>query len=93
MHYGYTPEQYRRFRSGAWKMLISFGLTYMFFYNGRQNINLVLATMAEALGSTTAAMGIVSSALFWCYAFGQLINGRLGAYFGYKGFMMLALPC
>lgn len=86
--YGYTQAEYTRFRSFAWKMLLSFGLTYLFFYNGRQNINLVLTQMAQELGSTTAAMGVVSSALFWCYAFGQLINGRLGAYFGYKKFMM-----
>lgn len=89
--YGYTPHEYSRFREYAWKMLLSFGLTYMFFYNGRQNINLVLTQMAEGLGSTTAAMGVVSSALFWCYAFGQLINGRLGAYFGYKRFMMFGV--
>ena len=89
--YGYTPEEYARFKEFAWKVLISFGLTYMFFYNGRQNINLVLTQMAEGLGSTTAAMGVVSSALFWCYAFGQLINGRLGAYFGYKKFMMVGI--
>ncbi len=86
--YGYSPSEYSKFREFAWKMLLSFGLTYMFFYNGRQNINLVLSQMAEQLGSTTAAMGVVSSALFWCYAFGQLINGRMGAFFGYKRFMM-----
>ena len=89
--YGYTPSEYARFKEFAWKMLLSFGLTYMFFYNGRQNINLVMTQMAEGLGSTTAAMGVVSSALFWCYAFGQLINGRLGAYFGYKRFMMFGV--
>lgn len=89
--YGYTPAEYSRFKEFAWKMLLSFGLTYMFFYNGRQNINLVLTQMAEELGSSTAAMGAVSSALFWCYAFGQLINGRLGAYFGYKKFMMFGV--
>lgn len=89
--YGYTPAEYSKFKSYAWKMLLSFGLTYMFFYNGRQNINLVLTQMEEGLGSTTAAMGVVSSALFWCYAFGQLINGRLGAYFGYKRFMMFGV--
>ena len=72
-------------------MLLSFGLTYMFFYNGRQNINLVMTQMAEGLGSTTAAMGVVSSALFWCYAFGQLVNGRLGAFFGYKRYMMFGV--
>lgn len=72
-------------------MLLSFGFTYLFFYNGRQNINLVMTQMAEELGSTTAALGVVSSALFWCYAFGQLINGRLGAHFGYKRFMMFGI--
>lgn len=89
--YGYTPEEYAKFKEFAWKVLLSFGLTYMFFYNGRQNINLVLIQMAEGLGSTTAAMGVVSSSLFWCYSFGQLINGRLGAYFGYKRFMMFGI--
>jgi sugar phosphate permease len=72
-------------------MLLSFGITYLFFYNGRQNINLVMTQMAQELGSTTAALGVVSSALFWCYAFGQLINGRLGAFFGYKRFMMFGI--
>lgn len=77
----------------AWLVLLSFGFTYLFFYNGRQNINLVMTQMAEELGSTTAALGAVSSALFWCYAFGQLINGRLGAYFGYKRFMTVGIVC
>lgn len=89
--YGYTQAEYSKFRQYAWKMLMSFGLTYMFFYNGRQNINLVMTQMAEELGSTTAAMGVVSSSLFWCYAFGQLVNGRLGAFFGYKRYMMFGV--
>ena len=89
--YGYNQTDYAKFKKYAWLMLLSFGLTYMFFYNGRQNINLVMTQMAEGLGSTTAAMGVVSSSLFWCYAFGQLINGRLGAFFGYKRFMMFGV--
>jgi len=89
--YGYTAAEYAKFKEFAWKMLLSFGLTYMFFYNGRQNINLVMTQMAEGLGSTTAAMGVVASSLFWCYAFGQLVNGRLGAYFGYKRYMMFGV--
>ncbi len=89
--YGYTKAEYSKFRLHAWLMLLSFGFTYLFFYNGRQNINLVMTQMAEGLGSTTAALGVVTSALFWCYAFGQLISGRLGAYIGYKRFMMLGV--
>ncbi|MBE6688292.1 MAG: MFS transporter [Ruminococcaceae bacterium] len=89
--YGYSQKDYGKFKKYAWLMLLSFGLTYLFFYNGRQNINLVMTQMAEGLGSSTAALGVVSSALFWCYAFGQLINGRLGAFFGYKRFMMIGI--
>ena len=89
--YGYTKDEYAKFKKYAWLMLISFGLTYLFFYNGRQNINLVMDLMKEEFGSTTGAIGVVTSALFWCYAFGQLINGRLGAFFGYKRFMMFGV--
>ena len=88
-----TNRSVSRFSRMAWLVLLSFGFTYLFFYNGRQNINLVMTQMAEELGSTTAAMGVVSSALFWCYAFGQLINGRLGAFFGYKRFMAVGVVC
>ena len=73
----------------AWEMLLSFGIIYLFFYNGRQNISLVMTQMAEDFGTTTTAIGVISSSLFWCYAFGQLVNGRLGAYFGYKKFMVI----
>ena len=90
-NFGYNDADFKKFKRWGWLMLISFGLTYLFFYNGRQNINLVMTQMAEGLGSTTAALGVVSSALFWCYAFGQLINGRLGAFFGYKRFMMFGV--
>lgn len=89
--YGYNAEDFKKFKKYAWLMLLSFGLTYMFFYNGRQNINLVMNLMKEEFGSSAGAIGVVTSALFWCYAFGQLINGRLGAYFGYKRFMMFGV--
>ena len=81
----------KKFKKTAWLTLLSFGFTYLFFYNGRQNINLVMTQMALELGSSTAALGVVSSALFWCYAFGQLINGRLGAVFGYKRFIIFGI--
>lgn len=81
----------KKYKEYAWKMLLSFGFVYLFFYNGRQNINLVMSQMAEDFESTTSAIGIISSSLFWCYAFGQLVNGRLGTYFGYKKFMIIGI--
>lgn len=89
--YGYSKTDFERFKKYGWLMLLSFGLTYMFFYNGRQNINLVMDLMKDEFGSSAGAIGVVTSALFWCYAFGQLINGRLGAFFGYKRFMMFGV--
>ncbi|MBE7090635.1 MAG: MFS transporter [Clostridiales bacterium] len=83
--------RWERFKRIMWLTLLSFGFAYLFFYNGRQNINLVMTQMADDLGSSTAALGVVSSSLFWCYAFGQLINGRLGAAFGYKRFIILGI--
>lgn len=69
-------------------MLLSFGFTYLFFYNGRQNINLVMDLMKEEFSSSLGVIGVVTSALFWCYAFGQLVSGRLGALIGYKKLMI-----
>ena len=86
-----TSSNSKKFKMTAWLVLLSFGLMYLFFYNGRQNINLVLTPMAESFGTDKGALGIVSSSLFWCYAFGQLINGRLGAFFGYKRFMIVGV--
>ena len=86
-----SSNKNKRFKKVAWLTLLSFGFTYLFFYNGRQNINLVMSQMASELGSTTASLGVVSSSLFWCYAFGQLINGKLGAIFGYKRFIIVGI--
>ncbi|MBR2870247.1 MAG: MFS transporter [Clostridia bacterium] len=86
--YGYSGQEYSKFKKYAWLVLLSFGFTYLFFYNGRQNINLVLPLMKEEFSSNLGTIGVVSSALFWCYAFGQLVSGRLGSYFGYKKLMM-----
>lgn len=85
--YGYNSEEFKKFTKYAWLMLLSFGFTYLFFYNGRQNINLVMPLMKEYFASDLGTIGVVSSALFWCYAFGQLVSGRLGSYFGYKKLM------
>ena len=89
--YGYNPQQFKKFQKHAWLVLLSFGFTYLFFYNGRQNINLIMPLMKEYFASDLGTIGAVSSALFWCYAFGQLVSGRLGSYFGYKKLMVFGV--
>ena len=88
---GYNAKDYKKFSKYAWLTLLCFGFTYLFFYNGRQNINLVLPLMKEEFQSNLGTLGIVSSALFWCYAFGQLVSGRLGSFFGYKKLMIFGV--
>ena len=89
--YGYNPVEFKKFKKHAWLMLLSFGFTYLFFYNGRQNINLVMTHMQDYFSSDLGTLGVVTSALFWCYAFGQLVSGRLGALIGYKKLMMMGV--
>ena len=89
--YGYNATDYAKFRKYAWLTLLCFGFTYLFFYNGRQNINLVLPLMKQEFQSDLGTLGVVSSALFWCYAFGQLVSGRLGSFFGYKKLMIFGV--
>ena len=89
--YGYNAQDFIKFKKHAWLVLLSFGFTYLFFYNGRQNINLIMPLMKEYFASDLGTIGVVSSALFWCYAFGQLVSGRLGSYFGYKKLMVLGV--
>jgi len=89
--YGYNATDFAKFKKYAWLMLLSFGFTYLFFYNGRQNINLVMPLLKEHFASDLGTIGVVSSALFWCYAFGQLVSGRLGSYFGYKKLMIFGV--
>ena len=86
--FGYNAEEFQKFKKHAWLILLSFGFTYLFFYNGRQNINLVMDLLKKEFDSDLGTIGVVSSALFWCYAFGQLVSGRLGSYFGYKKLMI-----
>ena len=89
--YGYNAKEYAKFKKYAWLTLLCFGFTYLFFYNGRQNINLVLPLMKQEFQSDLGTLGVVSSALFWCYAFGQLVSGRLGSFFGYKKLMIAGI--
>lgn len=65
-----------------WRVLLSFGLLYFFYYAGRQNISLAIPLLREEYGWTEASLGLISASLFWSYAFGHLLWGRLADRFG-----------
>ena len=65
-------------------------LSYLAVYLARNVLSTVTPQM-QAQGFTKADIGVASSLYFITYAFGQLINGRLGAFFGYKRFMIVGI--
>lgn len=85
--YGYSPEEYQKFKKHALYMLIGFSIMYLFFYNGRQNMSLAIPLMTKELNASNAEIGMVTSALFWCYGFGHLFSGRLGEIIGNKRYI------
>ena len=75
--FGYTAGEYKRFRNYAWRYLLLFSVLYCFQYCTRLNLSNAGAVMMEGLGWTKADFGVLTGALFWAYAIGQFVNGRL----------------
>ncbi|MDR2076582.1 MAG: MFS transporter [Desulfovibrio sp.] len=90
-NFGYSGEQYGIFRKYALNTLFGFAIMYAFFYNGRMNMGLSLASMTSELHISTAQAGAITSSLFWCYGFGHLFSGRLGEIFGNKRFILVGI--
>ena len=80
--YGYTDSQYKLFNRNAWTVLLAFSILYCFLYCGRQNLSYAIPAMIQQEGWTALQLGILSSVQFWAYAFGHLVNGRLGEIVG-----------
>lgn len=65
-------------RSWQARILGTLWLTYSVYYVGRMNLAVALPVLEEKFDFSTAALGLISSAFYWTYAFGQLLNGSLG---------------
>ena len=91
LKFGYTPEEYKKFKVYAWRFLLGFSLLYMCIYCCRLNLSSAMPLMMEEEGWTTAQMGLVTGTLFWTYGLGHLVNGRLGEVFGSNRFVILSV--
>jgi len=69
-------ETASRYYREMWIALLSFGVLYLFMYTGRMNMGIVLSAIKTDLGLTYAEVGAINSAIFWVYAFGQLLHGE-----------------
>lgn len=66
-------------------------IAYSILYFMRLNIALAFSGLERFFGATPEELGVVSSAFFWCYAFGQLIFGFLGEKFPARYMVFIGL--
>ena len=89
--FGYTPDEYARFRRGAWLYLMLFSVLYCFLYCTRLNLASAGAVMMDELSWTKAEFGWLTAALFWTYGIGQFVNGRLSEIVGPAKFVVASV--
>ena len=89
--FGYTQQQYKQFSRNAWTVLIAFSVLYCFLYCGRQNLSYAIPSMMADKGWTALQLGVLSSVQFWTYAFGHLVNGRLGEIVGLNKLIIIGI--
>lgn len=66
-------------------------LAYTIAYLGRLNLSIAIPLMEDSLTLDKTSLGFIGSLFFWAYAFGQLINGRLGDKFASRSFVFWGL--
>lgn len=88
---GYSKMQYRLFYKNAWSVLLAFSILYCVLYCGRQNLSFAMPTMMKEEGWTALQLGLLSSVQFWTYAFGHLVNGRLGEVVGLNKLIIIGM--
>lgn len=78
-----------RLRRMQWSVLLATMFCYMFFYTGRQTFGFAIPGIEAEMGLSKTTLGWISTALLWCYAIGQAINGNLADKFGGRKTMTL----
>ncbi len=85
IEYGELPPAYHRWK---WRVLIAFCLFYITNYLGRFNFSLVQSAVIADLGITRADTGWINSWMFWGFALGDLVHGRLGEKIGFRNLIL-----
>ena len=88
--FGYAPAEYKKFRKYGWRMLILYSLFYCALYCTRLNLANAGPQMMAELGFRAADIGVLTATLFWAYAIGMLLGGRLSEMVGPSRFIMLS---
>ena len=65
-------------RSWQRRIFLTCWLTYASFYLCRVNLSVALPAIQGEFGWSKVGAGLIGSAFFWVYAWGQFVNGQLG---------------
>lgn len=86
VHFADLPDAYHIWK---WRVLIAYCVFYSVNYVGRFNFSLIQTEIITDLGITRADTGWINSWMFWGFAFGDMVHGRLGERFGYRNILLL----
>jgi len=75
-----TPAYHR----WKWRVLLAFCAFYATTYLGRFNFSLIQTAVIDDLGITRADTGWINSWMFWGFAFGGVLHGRIAERIGYR---------
>jgi len=75
-------EQLRYDRFRFWRVALLAATWYSFYYLGRLNWGMAMPWMIKDLGITKLEAGLGATVLFWSYAVGTLLSGKLGDVYG-----------
>jgi OPA family glycerol-3-phosphate transporter-like MFS transporter len=81
----FEPEgQTSAHRRWKWRVLLAFCAFYALSYLGRFNFSLIQTAVIADLGITRADTGWINSWMFWGFALGGLLHGRIAERIGYR---------
>lgn len=86
---GEKSENSQIFKKYAWRYLLLFSVLYCTLYCCRLNLSNAAALLLQDFGWDKARIGILTGAMFWAYAAGQAVNGRLSEIFPSFRFVVL----
>lgn len=88
--FGFSADEYQKFKKYGWTYLIMFSLLYCFLYCMRLNISSATPYLVEN-GWSESTIGILVGTLFWTYGIGQLISGRFSEVVGPAVFVIASV--
>ena len=80
------PRAYHLFK---WRVLLAFAVFYLFAYLGRFSLYPLGPLVKDGLGLTNVDIAIIWAMLFWGFALGDVLHGRLAEAFGLRLWVMV----